>query len=129
MESIMVFFELFAHNPTILRIPAGQTLFREGDADGGLMYVLSAGNADIVIGNRVVEHLQHGGIVGELGLVSPGPRSATVLAISDCEFVAIDEARFQFLIQNTPFFAMQVMRVMAERLRATDRLMPVVEEV
>ncbi len=125
----MVFFELFAHNPTILRIPAGQTLFREGDADGGLMYVLSAGNADIVIGNRVVEHLQHGGIVGELGLVSPGPRSATVLAISDCEFVAIDEARFQFLIQNTPFFAMQVMRVMAERLRATDRLMPVVEEV
>ncbi|MPM73670.1 hypothetical protein SDC9_120652 [bioreactor metagenome] len=125
----MVFFELFAHNPTILRIPAGQTLFREGDADGGLMYVLSAGNADIVIGNRVVEHLQHGGIVGELGLVSPGPRSATVLATSDCEFVAIDEARFQFLIQNTPFFAMQVMRVMAERLRATDRLMPVVEEV
>lgn len=125
----MVFFELFAHNPTILRIPAGQTLFREGDADGGLMYVLSAGNADIVIGNRVVEHLQHGGIVGELGLVSPGPRSATVLATSDCEFVAIDEARFQFLIQNTPFFAMQVMRVMAERLRATDRLMPAVEEV
>lgn len=125
----MVFFELFAHNPTILRIAAGQTLFREGDAGDGLMYVLSAGNADIVVGNRVVEHLQHGSIVGEMGLVSPGPRSATVLASSDCEFIAIDEARFQFLIQNTPFFAMRVMRVMAERLRVTDRLMPAVEEV
>lgn len=123
----MVFFELFAHNPTILRVPAGQTLFDEGEA-GGLMYVLSTGTADIVVGNRVVEHLQHGSIVGEMGLVSPGPRSATVLATSDCEFVAIDEARFQFLVQNTPFFAMQVMRVMAERLRATDRLMPVIEE-
>lgn len=124
----MVFFELFAHNPTILRVPAGQTLFDEGD-EGGLMYVLSTGNADIVVGNRVVEHLQHGSIVGEMGLVSPGPRSATVVATSDCEFVAIDEARFQFLIQNTPFFAMQVMRVMAERLRATDRLMPAIEEI
>lgn len=123
----MVFFELFAHNPTILRVPAGQTLFDEGEA-GGLMYVLSTGTADIVVGNRVVEHLQHGSIVGEMGLVSPGPRSATVLATSDCEFVAIDEARFQFLVQNTPFFAMRVMRVMAERLRATDRLMPVIEE-
>ncbi|WP_374324231.1 Crp/Fnr family transcriptional regulator [Azonexus sp.] len=125
----MVFFELFAHNPIILRVPAGQTLFQEGDAGGGLMYVLSAGNADIVVAGRVIEHLQHGGIVGEMGLVSPAARSATVLATSDCEFVAIDEARFQFLIQNTPFFAMQVMRVMAERLRATDRLMPVLEEV
>lgn len=125
----MVFFELFAHNPTILRIPAGHTLFREGDQGGGLMFVLSAGNADIVVGNRVVEHLQHGSIVGEMGLVSPGPRSATVLATSDCEFIAIDEERFQFLIQNTPFFAMQVMRVMAERLRATDRLMPAIEEI
>jgi len=125
----MVFFELFAHNPTIIRIPAGKTLFNEGDPGSGQMFVLSAGTADIVIGNRVVEQLQHGSIVGEMGLLSPAPRSATVIATSDCEFVAIDEARFQFLIQNTPFFAMQVMRVMAERLRTTDRLMPALEEV
>jgi len=125
----MVFFELFAHNPTILRVPAGQTLFSEGDQGSGLMFVLSAGTADIVLGNRVVEQLQHGSIVGEMGLLSPAPRSATVRATSDCEFVAIDEARFQFLIQNTPFFAMQVMRVMAERLRTTDRLMPALAEV
>lgn len=124
----MVFFELFAHNPTIVRVPAGETLFNEGD-DGGLMYVLASGSADVVVNNRVVEQLQHGSIVGEMGLVSPGPRSASVLATSDCEFVAIDEKRFQFLVQNTPFFAMQVMRVMAERLRAVDRMLPVNEEI
>ena len=128
MDSSMVFFELFAHNPTIIHVPTGELLFAEGE-QGGLMYVLASGNADVVVNNRVVENLQHGSIVGEMGLVSPGPRSASVVATSDCEFVAIDEKRFQFLIQNTPFFAMQVMRVMAERLRAADRLLPAIEEV
>ena len=124
----MVFFELFAHNPKIVSVPAGQTLFNEGD-EGGVMYVLTTGSADVMVNNRVVEQLQHGSIVGEMGLVSPGPRSATVIATSDSEFVAIDEKRFQFLVQNTPFFAMQVMRVMAERLRAVDRLVPVIEDI
>ena len=109
----MIFFELFSHNPTIIPVPAGQTLFSAGE-EGHLMFVLSNG--------QVVESLQHGSIVGEMGIVSPGPRSATVVATSDCEFVAVDEKRFQFLVQQTPFFATQVMRVMAERLRAVNQL-------
>lgn len=124
----MVFFELFSHNPTIVRVPAGQTLFREGD-EGHMMYVLASGKADIIVANRVVETLQHGSIVGEISLVAPGPRSATVLAGEDCEFVAIDEQRFQFLVQQTPYFATQVMRVMAERLRRTNQIVPVVEDI
>lgn len=73
--------------------------------------------------NRLVETLGHGSIVGEMGLVSPAPHSASVIARTDCEFVAVDEKRFQFLVQQTPYFAVQVMRLMAERLRATDRLL------
>lgn len=117
----MIFFELFSHNPTIIPVPAGQPLFRAGE-DGHLMFVLSKGTADVVVNGQIVESLQHGSIVGEMGIVSPGPRSATVVATSDCEFVAVDEKRFQFLVQQTPFFATQVMRVMAERLRAVNQL-------
>lgn len=115
----MVFIELFAHNPNIVKVPAGQPLFREGET-GHLMFVLSSGSADVSVKGVVVEQLRHGSIVGEVGMVSPGPRSATVTATTDCEFVAVDEKRFQFLVQQTPFFATQVMRVMAERLRALD---------
>ena len=117
----MIFFELFSHNPTIIPVPAGHPLFSAGD-EGHLMFVLSKGTADVVVNGQVVESLQHGSIVGEMGIVSPGPRSATVVATSDCEFVAVDEKRFQFLVQQTPFFATQVMRVMAERLRAVNQL-------
>ncbi|WP_153129773.1 Crp/Fnr family transcriptional regulator [Dechloromonas hortensis] len=124
----MVFFELFANNPDIVRIPAGQTLFKVNDA-GHLMYVLTTGTAEVIVNNRVVETLQHGNIVGEMGLVSPGPRSATVLATSDCEFVAVDEKRFHYLVQQTPFFATQVMRVLAERLRAANQMVAPIEDI
>jgi CRP-like cAMP-binding protein len=93
------------------------------------MYVLSVGSAEIIVKNRVVETLQSGNIVGELGIVSPGPRSATVVAKTRCEFVAIDEKRFQYLVQQTPFFATQVMRVLAERLRAADEMLTLSEDV
>lgn len=124
----MVFFELFANNPDIIRIAAGQPLFSEGE-EGHRLFVLTTGKAEIIVNNRVVEAIQHGNIVGEMGLVSPGPRSATVVALTDCEFVAIDEKRFQYLVQQTPFFAMQVMRVLAERLRAANQLLAPVEDI
>lgn len=124
----MVFFELFSNNPSFVLIEAGQTLFREGD-EGKMMFVLTNGSAEVVVNNRVVDSLQHGNIVGELGLVSPGPRSSTVIAKTDCQFVAIDEKRFQYLVQQAPYFATQVMRVLAERLRNTNKLIQPVEDI
>lgn len=114
--------EIFSHNTARIAIQAGQALFREGD-EGNQMYVLETGTAEVIVQNRVVETLEHGSIVGEMGLVSPGPHSASVIAKTDCEFVAVDEKRFQFLVQQTPYFAIQVMRLMAERLRATNKLL------
>ena len=48
----MVFFELFTHNPTIIRVPAGAALFSEND-DGHMMYVLATGRAEVIVNNRV----------------------------------------------------------------------------
>lgn len=118
----MIPIEIFNHNATKIVIPAGKALFMEG-AEGNLMYVLEAGVAEVFVKNRLVETLEHGCIVGEMGLVSPGPHSASVIAKTDCEFVAVDEKRFQFLVQQTPYFAIQVMRLMAERIRATNQLL------
>jgi CRP/FNR family cyclic AMP-dependent transcriptional regulator len=124
----MVFFELFTNNPDIVRVEAGHPLFSAGE-DGGKLYVLTTGTAEVIVNNRIVEVLQHGNIVGEMGLVSPGPRSATVVATTDCEFVAVDEKRFLYLVQQTPFFATQVMRVLAERLRTANQMVPAIEDI
>jgi CRP/FNR family cyclic AMP-dependent transcriptional regulator len=117
----MVFLELFSHNPEVIKVPAGAALFRAGE-EGHQMYVLSTGTAEVIVNDRVVETLQHGSVIGEVSMLLPGPHSASVIAVTACEFVAVDEKRFQFLVQQTPFFATQVMRMMAERLLKTNQM-------
>ncbi len=114
--------ELFRHETNVQALPAGQTLFKEGD-QGELMYVLMSGTAEISVRNRVVETAEAGAIFGEMAMIDDGARSATVIAKSDCTLLPIESERFNFLIQQTPNFALYVMRVMAKRLRRADDLL------
>jgi CRP-like cAMP-binding protein len=54
-------------------------------------------------------------------LIDDAPRSATAVAVTDVELVAVSEKQFLFLVSQTPFFALKVMRVLARRLRATSK--------
>jgi CRP/FNR family cyclic AMP-dependent transcriptional regulator len=84
------------------------------------MYVVKTGDLQILDGNYVYETVSAGGIVGEMAMVDGSPRSATVRAIEPTTVIPIDERRFVFMVQQTPFFALRVMRVMAARLRAMN---------
>lgn len=95
---------------------AGETLFSEGDA-AEAMYAVQEGEVEIVAGDTVLDTLGADEIFGEIALVDKSPRSAGAHAKTDCKVVPIDEKQFQFLVQETPFFALKVMRLMAERLR------------
>ena len=100
-------------------VPAGRRIFSEGEL-GDVMYVVKEGEVDVIVRDRVIETLGPGGIVGEMALIDKNPRSATAIARTDCQLVPINETRFSFLVQQTPYFALQVMRVMAHRLRSMD---------
>ena len=54
----MIPIEIFSHNAAKITIPAGQALFREGEA-GSLMYVLDTGTAEVFVEDRLVETLAH----------------------------------------------------------------------
>ncbi len=95
---------------------AGTIVFSEGDP-GDRLYVVRSGAVNLSAQGRNLETVGEGGLFGEMAVIDREPRSATAVAESDCELVAIDKRRFWFLVQETPFFAEIVMRVMAERLR------------
>jgi CRP-like cAMP-binding protein len=84
------------------------------------MYVVKSSDLQILDGNYVYETVSVGGIVGEMAIVDGSPRSATVRATQPSIVIPIDERRFLFMVQQTPFFALRVMRVMAARLRAMN---------
>lgn len=98
----------------------GEIIFREGDPATEL-YVIKAGRVDIASGNRLLASLEANGIFGEMALIDKTPRSATVTAATDVELVPVNEKQFLFLVSQTPFFALKVMRVLAGRLRAANK--------
>jgi len=115
----MIFFDLFSRDSDLIELKSGDVLFREGEI-GDYMYVLVNGTAEISVGGKPVEQLGHGAIAGEMAVIERSPRSATVTATSDCMLARIDEKRFNYLVSHTPHFSVEVMRVMADRLRRAD---------
>jgi CRP/FNR family transcriptional regulator, cyclic AMP receptor protein len=111
--------ELFRNAGNRIDFPAGHTIFEKGQP-GDVMYVVIAGQVDVLIHDKIINSIEPGGILGEMALIDAEPRSATAVAKTDCKLVPINEKRFAFLVQQTPFFAIEVMRTMAERLRNKD---------
>lgn len=109
----------FKHETEVVTFSAGQTIFEEG-GPGDVMYIVQEGEVNIMIHGQLIETVGAGGIVGEMGLIDSTARSGTAIAKTDCKLVPLDETRFKIYVHNTPFFAIQVMRVMADRLRRMD---------
>jgi CRP/FNR family cyclic AMP-dependent transcriptional regulator len=101
-------------NPRVCE--AGEAIFREYDM-GSEMYVLLEGQVEITIGPNVVETLGPGEPFGEMALIDQAPRTATAMAKTHCKLAVIPEKRFLFMVAQTPHFALQIMKVMADRLR------------
>ena len=99
----------------------GKTIFQEGDR-GDEFFIVVRGQVEIRSGERHFETLEADGIFGEMALIDDSPRSATAVALSDVTLAPIKENQFLFLVQNTPFFALSVMRVLARRLRRQNKL-------
>lgn len=104
----------------------GDIVFSQGST-GSYMYVVVSGTVEIRRHNegteRKVAEMGPGEIFGELAVVDSEVRMATAIAAADeTRLVAIDQARFVYLASHQPVFALTVMRVMAERIRALGKI-------
>jgi len=68
----------------------------------------------------LLDTLPERSIFGEMALIDNAPRSATAIAATDVKLVPVGEKQFLFLVSRTPHFALNVMRALARRLRATN---------
>jgi CRP-like cAMP-binding protein len=117
--------DLFRQDSDPVTLAPGQMLFNTGE-EGKEMFVLLEGSADIVIGDKVLEAAEPGALLGEMAMIESSPRAATVIAKTSCRLARIDQRRFHFLVQQNPFFATHVMKVLVERLRHMNDRMQVV---
>jgi CRP-like cAMP-binding protein len=108
--------DIFKFEKNVEYFSAGETVFNAGD-EGNCMYVVQEGEVDVLANGKVIDSLGPGGMFGEMALIDHSPRSATVMAKTDCKLVPLDEDKFMAHVHRTPFFALTVMRLMTARLR------------
>ncbi len=111
-----------ASDPISLEFKAGETIIDKGKS-GNYMFLVLSGEADIVVGENILETVGPEGIVGEMALIDAPFRSATVVAKTDVTLTPIDRWKFQYLTQRHPDFALFIMEVMSRRLRMMNERM------
>jgi CRP/FNR family transcriptional regulator, cyclic AMP receptor protein len=95
---------------------AGETIISQG-SPAKEMFLVRKGRVAIQINGETIEEVGQGGIFGEMALIDHAPRSASALAVEDSEVIPIDERLFIILVQDAPYFALDVMRVLTDRIR------------
>jgi CRP-like cAMP-binding protein len=105
----------------------GTVLFREGEPGDSLFIVLSG---KVKLGRRssdgrenLVAIMGPSDQFGELSLFDPGPRTATATVVTDARVAKLPKAALQKWVQDRPQIAMQLLRVVARRLRRTNTML------
>jgi CRP/FNR family cyclic AMP-dependent transcriptional regulator len=124
MTGVLTDFALLTRaNPDVQSFKSGEIIFALGDA-GHEFFVVKSGSVAVRLGNRTLQVLGPGEVFGEMALIDSGPRSATVVAETACDVVAISEKQFLFMISEAPYFALSLMRVLVQRLRIANTALP-----
>jgi CRP-like cAMP-binding protein len=114
--------KLLAFTSDRMTYNAGQDLFQQGDP-GDAAYVVLSGTADILVhsqaGDIKVADVEVNAIVGEIAILCDVSRTATVRATSPLEVLRISKEHFLKLISDFPEIAVEIMRVLADRLNHT----------
>jgi CRP/FNR family transcriptional regulator, cyclic AMP receptor protein len=118
--------KLFA-TAEVVRLPAGQVLFRAGDSgdgcyhiDDGLLKVTMVSNSGT---ERILAFLGRGAIVGELSIIDGLPRSLSVVAVRDAALSFLSRAAFEAFSEKHPEVYKSLVRLLAKRVRERDKML------
>ena len=115
--------KLLAFTSDKVSFPAGRVLFNQGD-EGDAAYVILSGSADILInspsGPIKISNVAENSIVGEIAILCDVLRTATVKIATPVEALRIRKEDFLKLLTEFPEMAIEIVRVLADRLDKTN---------
>jgi len=99
-------------------VAQGGSFFAENQ-QGGKMYYLLEGEVSLMRGQKTLDIVKAGEIIGEMAVVSRQPRTASAVARTACRVISLEAGQFQGAIQKMPEFALMLLNIMINRLRLT----------
>lgn len=112
--------ETLGRSADAVEVGAGQALVTEGET-GREFYIVLSGEVSVTVDGKEVAVLKEGEWFGELAIIDPAPRDATVTTLTPCELLVIDGRRFAPLLTEVPTLGQKIMVGLARRLREADR--------
>ena len=114
--------KLLAFTSERLTFQPGDLVCKQGD-NGDAAYFIMAGSADVIVdtpsGPLTVATLSKNDVVGEIAILIDIPRTATIQAASELTTLKITKDVFFRMVTEFPEMAVEMMRVLAERLVRT----------
>ena len=111
---------LLAFTSARVTFKTGETLFRQGEGSDAA-YVVLSGTAEVLIatadGATIISTIGQNAIIGEMGIVTGEPRSATILARSDMVTLRLRKEVFLALLVEFPQMLLSISRLMVKRLQ------------
>lgn len=101
-----------------VRVGEGETVFRKGEM-GNSLYVIVEGRVRVFDGERTIAHLGERDVFGELALLDPEPRNASIEAVEATHLLRLDQEAFSELMAGNIDIVRGVLAVLCERLRRT----------
>ena len=87
------------------------------------MYGIIFGEVEMCLNGKVVETIKEGDIFGQGALVHQDhKRASTAIAKTECQLAFLNREHFLFAVQQTPMFALEVMRSYSDRFRRLKEL-------
>ena len=93
---------------------------------GNSLFILLQGKVKVVLFSKegkevILSTLGRGDYFGEMSLLDGKPRSASVIASEDSEFIILKRENFLTLIKNYPNIALKLLSEFSRRLRTADK--------
>jgi CRP-like cAMP-binding protein len=104
---------------SVSRHPAGSSIVEEGKP-GSTFYAVAEGKAKIVRRGRTLHRIGPGDFFGEIALLDPGPRSASVIAETDVRCLLLESKDFFEVVTAEPVLAERMLKGLARWLRQAD---------
>ncbi|KMP11525.1 hypothetical protein UZ36_04305 [Candidatus Nitromaritima sp. SCGC AAA799-C22] len=102
-------------------------IFQEG-SKGNCAFMIEKGKVGIYTpdarkNGKLLAVLKKNEIFGEMGLLDNQPRSATAVAMENCELTIIRDKTIQHLLDKDPVALRPLLKVLSQRLRETTQLL------
>lgn len=103
---------------TVKEYQPNDVIFSVGDP-GDYMAILLAGQVEIKRHGSTLAKIDFGSVFGEMGLIDGVPRGADAIAVTNCRIARVREGQFTSMLERTPRFALSMMRLLTDRVRAS----------